>query len=84
MPGLSTIHRESNWKIAVYADDHAPPHFHALTPDGESLVEIETLTETQQGAEKKALKAALIWAGVEANKQIIKTKWDELNERERP
>ncbi|WP_420875814.1 DUF4160 domain-containing protein [Pseudomonas paralactis] len=42
----------------MYPDDHAPPHFHVQTPDGESLVQIEGLAVLGTGAETKALKAA--------------------------
>ena len=29
--------------IRVYANDHLPPHFHILTPDGDALVDIAIL-----------------------------------------
>jgi hypothetical protein len=56
---MATLHSERNWKIKIYPDDHAPPHFHVQTPDGESLVQIEGLVVLGKGAETKALKAAL-------------------------
>lgn len=37
MPTLATLGR---LKVQVFADDHNPPHFHAVTPDGEALIGI--------------------------------------------
>lgn len=45
---MATIHSDRNWKIKIYPDDHAPPHFHVQTPDGESLVEIDGLKVARQ------------------------------------
>ncbi|MGY2238303.1 DUF4160 domain-containing protein [Pseudomonas gingeri] len=59
---MATLHSERNWKIKIYPDDHAPPHFHVQTPDGESLVLIDGLNVLGHGADTKALKAALSWA----------------------
>ncbi|WP_370881269.1 DUF4160 domain-containing protein [Pseudomonas synxantha] len=37
----------------MYPDDHAPPHFHVQTPDGESLVQIEGLLCSVQAPRRK-------------------------------
>lgn len=37
MPTIATVHGIT---IAVYYNDHDPPHFHAIQPGGEILVEI--------------------------------------------
>ncbi|MBD8090331.1 DUF4160 domain-containing protein [Pseudomonas fluorescens] len=66
-------------EIKIYPDDHAPPHFHVQTPDGESLVQIEGLVVLGTGAETKALKAALLWA--KAHIADLKRVWDEQNRR---
>jgi hypothetical protein len=52
---MATVHSDRNWKIKTYPDDHAPPHFHVQTPEGESLVEIDGLKVLGKGAEPKAL-----------------------------
>lgn len=59
---MATVHDNRNWKIKIYPDDHAPPHFHVQTPDGESLVQIDGLRVLGRGAEGKTLKEALQWA----------------------
>lgn len=59
---MATVQSDRNWKIKIYPDDHAPPHFHVQTPDGESLVQIDGFRVLGKGAEPKALKAALMWA----------------------
>lgn len=58
---MVTVHNNRNWKIKIYPDDHAPPHFHVQTPDGESLVQIDGLRVLGRGAEGKAQRA-LQWA----------------------
>ena len=76
---MATIHTESNWKIKIYPDDHAPPHFHVQTPDGESLVTIDGLQVLGKGANPKALKFALLWAA--QNLDVLHTAWRTHNER---
>jgi hypothetical protein len=65
------------WKIFIYAGDHPPPHFHVLTGDGQSSVDIATLREQRSGANKRALKGALEWAL--ENRATLMTVWNEQN-----
>lgn len=76
---MATVHNARNWKIKIYPDDHAPPHFHVQTPDGESLVEIEGLKVLGKGANAKALKEAIEWA--KANTDQLSQVWLEQNRR---
>lgn len=76
---MPTVFSTSNWKIKIYPDDHAPPHFHVQTPDGESLVTIDGLKVLGSGANPKALKAALAWAA--GNTGLLMQVWNEQNER---
>jgi Domain of unknown function (DUF4160)/Helix-turn-helix domain len=46
------IRRFSNYKIAIYADDHLPPHFHIEGRSFRALVEIETMTVRAGDARK--------------------------------
>jgi hypothetical protein len=39
MPRISTFY---GIVIAIYYDDHAPPHFHALYSGSEAVIRIET------------------------------------------
>ncbi|MGH2918189.1 MAG: DUF4160 domain-containing protein [Solirubrobacteraceae bacterium] len=40
---MPTISRFLGLVIAMYFDDHDPPHFHALHADGEAKVRIDSL-----------------------------------------
>lgn len=73
---MNTIYREGRLKISVYAD-HAPPHFHVRTPDGDSTVDLETLAETAGNANRKLLVRAIAWAL--ANRPLIEAEWKKLN-----
>ena len=79
MPGMATVHSDRNWKIKIYPDDHAPPHLHVQTPDGESLVEIDGLKVLGKGANSKSLKAALAWAA--EHTADLQRVWNEQNRR---
>lgn len=76
---MTTVHNANNWKIKIYPDDHAPPHFHVQTPDGESLVIIDDLNVLGKGANPKALKMALAWASQHIDH--LKQVWQQQNER---
>lgn len=40
---MPTLRRFANCKIAIYADDHLPPHFHIEGRGFRIIVEIETM-----------------------------------------
>lgn len=73
---MNTIYRDGKVKISVYAD-HAPVHFHVRTPDGDSAVDLATMTELAGHANRKLLAKAITWAL--ANKPVIQAEWDKLN-----
>ncbi|MBA5777081.1 DUF4160 domain-containing protein [Stappia sp. F7233] len=64
----------------MYADDHAPPHFHVLSADGGYMVDIATLAIIRGTAPAGHSDGALEWAA--ANKALLTAKWDEYNERD--
>lgn len=41
---MGRLHQIGKLIIRVYANDHLPPHFHAVGPDGEALFRIDDLT----------------------------------------
>ena len=53
---MPTIRRFTNCKIAIYADDHMPPHFHIEGRGFRGLVEIETMV-VRAGDVRKAREA---------------------------
>jgi hypothetical protein len=77
---LPTIHWFANCKIAIYADDHFPPHFHLLGRGWRCAINIETLRMMAGSAAKHDLREALEWAV--ANREFLVTKWSEFNERD--
>jgi hypothetical protein len=74
---MATLESTDSWKIKIYPHDHPPPHFHVQTADGESLVDIATLLERRSGANKRALKAVLVWAS--HNHATLMRVWNEQN-----
>jgi hypothetical protein len=75
---MPTIQRLSRASITMYADDHAPPHFHVVAKDGkQALVAISALTVLAGTVERKTLDETLMWA--ENNLEFLIEKWDELN-----
>lgn len=76
MNPMNTLYRDGKLKIKVYAD-HNPPHFHVMTPDGESLIDLATLAEIQAGANRKLLAKAMSWAA--AHRAELEAEWQRLN-----
>jgi hypothetical protein len=66
--------------IAMYFDDHNPPHFHILGNDGrEALVRLGDLAVLKGNVERGALKEALDWAA--ANEAFLRETWDAFQDR---
>jgi hypothetical protein len=72
---MPTIRRFSTCKIAIYADDHLPPHFHIEGRGFRAIVEIETLAVRSGNVRRAA--AALAWA--RENLELLRTEWARLN-----
>lgn len=51
---MPEFYRQRNWRIARYAADHLPPHFHVQSPEGEVQVAIDTLMPMTPIASKSA------------------------------
>ena len=75
---MPTIQRFANCKIAVYADDHIPPHFHIEGRGFRAIVEIETM-KVRAGDVRKAAEA-MEWAA--ANVDLLRAEWARLNRRD--
>ncbi|CAN5293032.1 hypothetical protein BH11PSE9_BH11PSE9_03860 [soil metagenome] len=75
---MPTLARFSKSKLAMYAGDHNPPHFHILANDGsEAWVELATRQVIWGAVRPASLKEALDWAG--RNTALLAAKWKELN-----
>jgi hypothetical protein len=56
------------------------PHiFHAIAPDFEALIEIETLTIIRGALSRQATKAVMAWAA--SNRHKVATEWNRINPR---
>jgi hypothetical protein len=75
---MGRLHTIGKIIITVYANDHLPPHFHAVHPDFEALIEIETFAYAGS-LPPPARRAVLEWG--RSNLSIIKTEWNRINPR---
>jgi Domain of unknown function (DUF4160) len=71
--------RFSASEIAMYFDDHNPPHFHVLGREGAAQVRIDAL-EVMAVSGRLDLREALDWAA--ANRATLQAKWIELSGEE--
>jgi len=62
---VPTIRRFAACKIAIYADDHVPPHFHVEGRGFRAIVEIETMVV--RAGEIRRAADAIAWARENAN-----------------
>jgi hypothetical protein len=76
---VGKLHQIGKVIIRVYANDHLPPHFHAIAPDFEALIEIETLTIMRGSLSRQAAKSVMAWAS--ANRRLISAEWNRTNSR---
>jgi hypothetical protein len=76
---VGKLHQIGKLVIRVYANDHLPPHFHAITPDFEALIEIRTLTIMRGRLPPRARRAVMDWAA--RNHNAISREWNRTNPR---
>lgn len=76
---MGRLHTIGKIIITVYANDHLPPHFHAVHPDFEALIEIETFAFYAGSLPRSARRAVLKWA--RNNVSAIKAEWTRINPR---
>jgi len=74
---VPTIRRFAACKIAIYADDHLPLHFHIEGRGFRAVVEIKTMTV--RAGEVRRAREALVWA--RENSEILRAGWVRLNRR---
>jgi hypothetical protein len=59
---VPTISRFFGIVIAMFFDDHGPPHFHARHASGEAKVRIDTLEVIESTLARRQLRLVLAWA----------------------
>jgi Domain of unknown function (DUF4160) len=62
MRGVPAISRFFGIVIAMYFDDHGPPHFHARHAAGSAKVRIDTLEVIESSLGRRQLRLVLAWA----------------------
>ncbi len=75
---MPTVARLGNILIRLYAEDHVPPHFHVVTPDGEVMVRIADLQVHAGSIDRKSLRVAIEWAM--QNIDLLNAEWRRLND----
>jgi hypothetical protein len=78
MPRIATL--TSGAAIYVYADDHAPPHFHVRGRESNAQVRIDTL-EVMAGVITRGDRTEAMAYGAD-NRELLLAKWREFNERD--
>jgi len=76
---MPTIARLPGANIRIYADDHAPPHFHLVGPRSDAQVRLDTLEVLRGVADRRDLEEARAWSM--ANPGVLRKEWERLNER---
>lgn len=59
---VPTISRFFGIVIAMYFDDHGPPHFHARHTEGSAKIRIDTLEAIETSLGRRQLRLVLAWA----------------------
>lgn len=67
--------------IWIFPNDHAPPHFHVISPDTDVLINIRTLEVIVGNYRRRDLAEAIAWAAEPENQAMLFAKWDTLNEQ---
>ncbi len=62
MRSVPAISRFFGIVIAMYFDDHGPPHFHARHSEGSAKVRIDTLEVIESSLGRRQLRFVLAWA----------------------
>ena len=74
---MPTLHRIRNVQLCVFATDHPPPHFHAIAPDWDALIEIGSMNVLRGRVLPALLKE--IKARASRNKPLLEVTWRTLN-----
>jgi len=76
---MATIKRFGNCKIAIYPDDHPPPHVHIDGPEVEAMVRLDPFGVVEGDAGK--VREALEWA--RENAAFLLEEWHRYNRLKR-
>jgi hypothetical protein len=60
--GVPTISRFFGIVIAMFFDDHGPPHFHARHADGSAKIRIDSVEVIDSSLGRRQMRLVLAWA----------------------
>ncbi len=66
-------------EIRIWAGDHLPPHFHAIGPDFEAFIVIETLEIFRGKLPARVRRDVMAWA--QTNRAALAAEWNRVNPR---
>lgn len=72
---MPTLFNGGGYVIAMYFEDHNPPHVHVVGKDFEGLVRISDLSIFRGSLPKKVAREALQW--IDENREMLVAKWTE-------
>jgi len=72
---MPPLFKAGGYIIAMYFEDHNPPHVHVVGPDFQALVRISDLTILRGAIPPKFAREALKW--IEENCEMLAAKWIE-------
>ncbi len=76
MPKIKSV---SGFDLYIYADDHNPPHFHAVNAERQVLISIENPRIIAGKVSQKTIADVIKWAN--DNQAFLMEKWLIYNER---
>ncbi len=72
---MPVVKRFGGFLIAMYFEDHSPPHVHVVTPDTEALVSIAEGEIFAGAIPAKFRRQALTW--IASNREALMTLWED-------
>ena len=78
MPRIATL--KSGAAIYIYADDHAPPHFHVRGAESNAQIRIDDLRVIAGTITRQDYAEAIAFSA--ENPDELESKWREYNERD--
>lgn len=76
---MPTLVRLGNIKIQMFADDHAPAHFHVRSPTSKAVMLLGSLKIVRGRLTASEIRTVIAWA--KANGESLDNAWTELRRR---
>lgn len=79
---MPTVAYVDGVKIQLFANEHPPPHFHAVQAEYRVQIEIDSLRVLNGRMPRAILSRVISWAG--PRRQALMEAWNEVQARRRP